>query len=261
MLNRRHIEQIKRLEEFQKEDLGKSPSDKINGEMKSVSLTEQEQKAIDIPSERTQLKRSISADEEEYVDPKKKKLQDSVAIQSSPQLQQENIPETTNKYPKKNSPTIPLSTRKTIAPTKKSTPISIPSRTPTPILAPSNTDSPPPSSFNSNTPLFAKTTNNLNKAQKRDMKSPKKIISLIDKGPISIRSKPNRVMIKGVNYGDPKDFDDAINGVIQTRKNPITKRYMQGNYYLFHNSEENGVVNLGPVSKIQPLIQKFFLSM
>lgn len=137
----------------------------------------------------------------------------------------------------------------------KSIPISVPGRTATPIIAPSNTDN----NSSSNLPLFANNSE-IRDRSRRQPNAYQKVYSMIDKGPIIIRSKPNRVMIKGVNYGDPKDFDDAINGV-QNPTNPITKRYMQGDYYLFHNSEENGVVNLGPVSKIQPLIQKFFLSM
>lgn len=93
-----------------------------------------------------------------------------------------------------------------------------------------------------------------------------KITSLLDRGTIAIFKKPNRVIIRGpngtsTNYGDPKDYDDAINSSVERPDNPVYKRHTQGKDYLFYKTESGTVVTIGPVSKIQPLIHKFFLSM
>ena len=88
---------------------------------------------------------------------------------------------------------------------------------------------------------------------------------LLDDGTMLIQNKPQRVIIRGpngtsTNYGDPKDYDDAINSSVVRPDNPVTKRYTQGQEYLFYKTVSGGVVSIGPVAKIQPLIQKFFLS-
>jgi hypothetical protein len=90
-----------------------------------------------------------------------------------------------------------------------------------------------------------------------------KVFSLIDNGQIVIRSKPSRVVIN-VNgtskaYGDPKDYDDAINNVYRAN-NPVHKRMMDRTQYLFYKQESGAVVAIGPVSKIQPLIHQYFLA-
>lgn len=92
-----------------------------------------------------------------------------------------------------------------------------------------------------------------------------KVTSLLDRGTISILKKPNRVIIRGpngtsTNYGDPKDYDDAINSSVERPDNPVYKRHTQGQDYLFYKTESGTVVTIGPVSKVQPLIHKFFLS-
>ncbi|KAI9482691.1 MAG: hypothetical protein EXX96DRAFT_555322 [Benjaminiella poitrasii] len=119
------------------------------------------------------------------------------------------------------------------------------------------------SSTNDNSkPLFEKksvATKQLKTSHRNSFKSS----SLIDDGTISIRNKPNRVVIvnsKGITtaYGDPKDYDDAINGITRT-DNPVHKRFMNGEQYLFYRTESGHVVTIGRVSKIQPLIHKFFL--
>ncbi|RCH80546.1 hypothetical protein CU098_003333, partial [Rhizopus stolonifer] len=90
-----------------------------------------------------------------------------------------------------------------------------------------------------------------------------KLVCLMDKGTLQIRSKPDRVIITGPNgtaaYGDPRDYDDAINNV-NNPNNPIQKRFMSGDVYLFHKSDSGKVEIIGPVYKIQPLIHRFFLS-
>jgi hypothetical protein len=92
------------------------------------------------------------------------------------------------------------------------------------------------------------------------------VVSLLDKGTLLIQNKPNRVIIRGpngvsTNYGDPKDYDDAINSSVERPDNPVYKRHTQGQDFLFYKNSSGKVVTIGPVSKIQPLIHKFFLSM
>jgi hypothetical protein len=90
--------------------------------------------------------------------------------------------------------------------------------------------------------------------------------ALMDTGDMLIKSKPNRVIIRGPNgietvYGNPKDYDDAMNSSKKRDDNPVHKRRLYNQDYLFYKTESNYVVTVGPVSKIQPLIHKFFLSM
>lgn len=121
-----------------------------------------------------------------------------------------------------------------------------------PTIQSSSSKQPPTIESSSYSPLFI------------DKRHKSKVFSLMDNGQIVIRSKPNRVVIKGKDgkskaYGDPKDYDDAING-IDRATNPVYKRMMDRTQYLFFKQETGAVVTIGPVSKIQPLIHKFFLA-
>ncbi|KAL7309473.1 hypothetical protein PS15m_010348 [Mucor circinelloides] len=78
-------------------------------------------------------------------------------------------------------------------------------------------------------------------------------------GSIYIRNKPDRVIINGQDFGSPKDFDDAING-IQRDDNSILRRHLCGNTYLYFKANTGQYVALGKVSRIQPFIHKFLLS-
>lgn len=84
-------------------------------------------------------------------------------------------------------------------------------------------------------------------------------VLLDNNGSITIKSKPDRVIINGAVYGSPKDFDDAINK-IPRQDNFIHRRYLHGESYLYHKSQNGKFVALGTVSKIQPFIHKFLLS-
>lgn len=97
-------------------------------------------------------------------------------------------------------------------------------------------------------------------------KSIQKVNTLMDHGSLLVQNKPNRVIIRGKNgtsttYGNPKDYDDAINSSHTRPDNPVHKRRVRGVDYLFYKTESGHVVTIGPVSEIQPLIHKFFLSM
>lgn len=125
------------------------------------------------------------------------------------------------------------------------------------------------------TPISTPTNNNrpssLNDERRASMplftnRSIQKIETLMDRGSLLIQNKPNRVTIRDTNgkmtaYGDPKDYDDAIHNNKSRIDNPVYKRYMNGAEYLFYKTDKGNVVTIGPVSKIQPLIHKFFLSM
>lgn len=78
-------------------------------------------------------------------------------------------------------------------------------------------------------------------------------------GSIYIKNKPDRVIINGQDFGSPKDFDDAING-IQRHDNSIFKRHLAGDTYLYFKPSVGKFVALGKVSRIQPFIHKFLLS-
>ncbi|KAI8642732.1 hypothetical protein BD408DRAFT_443272 [Parasitella parasitica] len=78
-------------------------------------------------------------------------------------------------------------------------------------------------------------------------------------GFITVKNKPDRVIINGHDYGTPKDFDDAINGISQG-DNAIHKRHLCGENYLYYKSPKGRLIALGTVSKIQPYIHKFLLS-
>ncbi|GAN09762.1 hypothetical protein MAM1_0289d09294 [Mucor ambiguus] len=78
-------------------------------------------------------------------------------------------------------------------------------------------------------------------------------------GSIYIKNKPDRVIINGQDFGSPKDFDDAING-IQRQNNNILKRHLGGDTYLYFKPSAGQFVALGKVSRIQPFIHKFLLS-
>ncbi|KAK4513721.1 uncharacterized protein ATC70_005726 [Mucor velutinosus] len=78
-------------------------------------------------------------------------------------------------------------------------------------------------------------------------------------GSIYIKNKPDRVIINGQDFGSPKDFDDAING-IQRKDNSILKRHLGGDTYLYFKPSAGQFVALGKVSRIQPFIHKFLLS-
>ncbi|KAL9543209.1 hypothetical protein MBANPS3_008220 [Mucor bainieri] len=78
-------------------------------------------------------------------------------------------------------------------------------------------------------------------------------------GSISIKNKPDRVIINGKDFGSPKDFDDAING-IQREDNNIHKRHLAGDTYLYYKPSVGQFIALGTVAKIQPFIRKFLLS-
>ncbi|KAI8341565.1 hypothetical protein BD560DRAFT_412165 [Blakeslea trispora] len=88
-----------------------------------------------------------------------------------------------------------------------------------------------------------------------------KPVCLVDEGTIQIRSNPNRVLITTptgtTSYGEPKDYEDAINNKSR-EDSPIKKQIMAGEYYLFYTSDTGKPLTIGPVSKIQPLIQRFF---
>lgn len=84
-------------------------------------------------------------------------------------------------------------------------------------------------------------------------------VLLDNNGSITIKSKPDRVIINGTIYGSPKDFDDAINK-IPRKDNFIHRRYLNGESYLYHKSQNGKFIALGTVSKIQPFIHKFLLS-
>lgn len=93
-----------------------------------------------------------------------------------------------------------------------------------------------------------------------------KVQTLMDRGSLLVQNKPNRVIIRSQNgtsttYGNPKDYDDAINSSNTRSDNPVHKRRVRGMDYLFYKTESGHVVTIGPVSEIQPLIHKFFLSM
>lgn len=93
-----------------------------------------------------------------------------------------------------------------------------------------------------------------------------KIDTLMNRGSLIVQNKPNRVIIRSQNgttttYGNPKDYDDAINSSNTRADNPVHKRRIFGKEYLFYKTESGHVVTIGPVSEIQPLIHKFFLSM
>lgn len=93
-----------------------------------------------------------------------------------------------------------------------------------------------------------------------------RIVSLLDQGTLLIQNKPNRVIIRSpsgvsANYGNPKDYDDAINSSVERPDNPVYKKRSHGQEFLFYKTPAGKVVTIGPVSKIQPLIHKFFLSM
>ncbi|KAG2230441.1 hypothetical protein INT48_009187 [Thamnidium elegans] len=94
---------------------------------------------------------------------------------------------------------------------------------------------------------------------------PRKIETLLDKGSLLIYNKPCRVLIRQPNgtakaYGNPKDYDDAIHSRTTRPDNPVYKRHMNGADYLFYKTDSGNVVTIGSVSKIQPLIHKYFLS-
>ncbi|KAI9249828.1 hypothetical protein EDC94DRAFT_323725 [Helicostylum pulchrum] len=94
---------------------------------------------------------------------------------------------------------------------------------------------------------------------------PRKIETLMDKGSLIIFNKPSRVLIRQPDgtakaYGNPKDYDDAIYSRTTRPDNPVYKRHMNGVDYLFYKTDAGNVVTIGPVSKIQPLIHKYFLS-
>lgn len=78
-------------------------------------------------------------------------------------------------------------------------------------------------------------------------------------GSIYIKNNPDRVIINGQEFGSPKDFDDAING-IHRQDNSIFKRHLNGDVYLYFKSSTGKLVTLGKVSRIQPFIHKFLLS-
>lgn len=84
-------------------------------------------------------------------------------------------------------------------------------------------------------------------------------VLLDNNGSITIKSKPDRVIINGAIYGSPKDFDDAINK-IPREDNFIHRRHLNGESYLYHKSQNGKFIALGTVSKIQPFIHKFLLS-
>lgn len=96
-------------------------------------------------------------------------------------------------------------------------------------------------------------------------RAPRKIEALTDKGSLIIYNKPSRVLIRQPDgtakaYGNPKDYDDAIHSRTSRPDNPVYKRHMNGVDYLFYKTDTGNVVTIGPVSKIQPLIHKYFLS-
>ncbi|GAA5807331.1 hypothetical protein MFLAVUS_000689 [Mucor flavus] len=96
-------------------------------------------------------------------------------------------------------------------------------------------------------------------------RQPQKIETLMDKGSLIIYNKPSRVLIRQPDgtakaYGNPKDYDDAIHSRTTRPDNPVYKRQMNGVDYLFYKTDTGNVVTIGPVSKIQPLIHKYFLS-
>ncbi|KAG0782968.1 hypothetical protein G6F57_010858 [Rhizopus arrhizus] len=122
-----------------------------------------------------------------------------------------------------------------------------------PTVASTSSHIPPIVKEGASTPLF-----------NANSKSKNRVVSLIDKG--TLRIIKNCVVICDQNgistaYGDPKDYDDAINGSKTRPDNPVYKRIMKGVDHLFYKTETGHVVTIGPVSKIQPLIHKFFLSM
>ncbi|KAI8887970.1 hypothetical protein K501DRAFT_330199 [Backusella circina FSU 941] len=82
---------------------------------------------------------------------------------------------------------------------------------------------------------------------------------LSETGTIVIKSKPNRVVIKSKNLGDPKDYADAIHGYKRTTENPVTKRFYQGKQHLFYKNAVGEIVNVGPVTEIEPLVSHFLL--
>ncbi|CAO3685950.1 unnamed protein product [Rhizopus stolonifer] len=99
----------------------------------------------------------------------------------------------------------------------------------------------------------------------KNLKNQSKPISLTDKGILRVLKGPNRVVIYDQNgkqtvYGDPKDYDDALNGPKRRPDNTVHKRMVCGTQYLFYKTGTGEMVNIGPVSKIQPIIHQFFLS-
>jgi TolA-binding protein len=85
-------------------------------------------------------------------------------------------------------------------------------------------------------------------------------IVLTDTGTVTVKSKPNRVVIRSRNLGDPKDYDDAINNYKRTTPNPVTRRFYHGQPHLFYKNPDGVIVNVGPVELIKPLVTAFLLS-
>jgi hypothetical protein len=92
------------------------------------------------------------------------------------------------------------------------------------------------------------------------MKKSAEPIVLTDTGAFTVKSKPNRVVIRSRNLGDPKDYDDAINNYKRTTPNPVTRRFYQGKPHLFYKNPDGVIVNVGPVALIKPLVTSFLLS-
>ncbi|CEP15722.1 hypothetical protein [Parasitella parasitica] len=73
-------------------------------------------------------------------------------------------------------------------------------------------------------------------------------------GFITVKNKPDRVIINGQDYGTPKDFDDAING-ISRGSNAIHRRHLSGENYLYYKSPKGQLIALGTPLSI-PLTQE-----